>query len=248
MAVDRESYNSETMDIGDLAAMAAVHTVLSLVDTVKIGRITAFDASTQRADVELLQLVPYEDGEGSTVWEQEEDLDDIPVLFPGSGSRYSVAWPISAGDFVLLLINERSLDDYKATGALTQQTDPRRWNEQDAIAIPLRDMRTPVTLPESDAMAIQAPEVRLVSSSASASISRDPDVQANLSDIEATVTALRTFQTTFITALTAAETAANAAVPGFGTAVFLPMKQTLNAVSVPGYSPTATAVEEVLVP
>lgn len=247
MAVDRSSFNTETPSLGDLAGMAAVHTVLSLVDTVKIAQVTGFDDETQRASVKLLQLVPYEDGEDSISWEAEEPVEDIPVLFPGSGSQFGIGWKVKPGDFVLLLINERSLDEYKTTGEIADQTDARRWDLQDAIALPLRDMRTPLTLPESDAMVLTAPEVRLVSSSASASVSRDPEVQTNLASIQASIAAIKAFKLALSAALVSVGVGGPSQDPT-SAASFSLIYSAINAISIPDYTTTSTAVEEVKVP
>lgn len=63
-------------------------------------------------------------------------LHNIPVIFPGSRG-VSITWDLQAGDEVLLVVCGRAIDGWKATGgANTEPLDPRRFDLQDAVAIP----------------------------------------------------------------------------------------------------------------
>ena len=60
------------------------------------------------------------DGDGNFVSQPLPQLDDVPVVYPRCG-QFLVAFPVVAGDFGLLVICQRNLAAWRATG---QQGDP----------------------------------------------------------------------------------------------------------------------------
>lgn len=247
MALTRDAYDNEQPTMGDLAAMAAIHTVLSMVDTVKIGRIISYAEGTQRAEVELLQFEPFGIEDDAVDWDQPEPAFDVPVLFPGAayGGLY---FPLVAGDFVLLMINERSLDDFKATGEAGPQSDSRRWDTQDAIALPLRSPLSAAQVPSTPSTVLEGALVRLSAHDAAASVSRDPEVQANLQAIQTTLTAWEGFKAALGAGFTAAAVTATSGGDIGAASAFTGLATLVNGFPIPAYSATPTAVEEVLVP
>ena len=94
------------------------------------GEIQSYEAATQTAQVRIA-IDPVKSGE--TV--PYPILDGIPVCFPRSNG-YGVTFPLAKGDSVLLVFNERNTDLWRATGAGQPPSDARRFNINDAVAIP----------------------------------------------------------------------------------------------------------------
>lgn len=109
-------------------ALADVHTALP-------GRVEAYDPATQKADIKPLikRLVSTEDGE--ELLEELPVLPQVPVIFPRTASAF-ITFPVAAGDHVLLIFNERSIDNFVAGDG--EDTDPdeyRTHDLSDAVAL-----------------------------------------------------------------------------------------------------------------
>jgi hypothetical protein len=102
------------------------------------GRVQTYYPATQTADVlPLLRKTRPNPSPGP------DDADDVavplpvlvgvPVVFPGSGA-WRLTFPVSAGDEVLLVWSDRSLDSWKSNGA---EGDPGGGNHSlgDAVAL-----------------------------------------------------------------------------------------------------------------
>lgn len=101
------------------------------------GKITAYDPKNQKVDVQPMinRLIKTEDGEDFK--EEFPILPDVPVYFPRSGG-FSITLPIAVGDFVLLVFNQRSIDEY-VSGDGSSPVDPddfRLQDMNDAVALP----------------------------------------------------------------------------------------------------------------
>lgn len=98
------------------------------------GRVEKYDDATQRADVLplLKDTFPGEDGADEVV--PLPVLPGVPVIFPGAGG-YRVKLPLAAGDVVLLVFSDRSLDKWKAVGGEVDPIDLRQHHLSDAVAI-----------------------------------------------------------------------------------------------------------------
>lgn len=90
-------------------------------------------------------------------------IPNVPVVWPGAGG-YRLTFPIAAGDIVLLVFSDRSLDLWLEKGGEVDPEDPRRHALSDAIAIPgLRSFREPWTGAAEDAAVLGkdgAPQVK----------------------------------------------------------------------------------------
>jgi hypothetical protein len=98
------------------------------------GRIEKYDSSEQKADVKplLKDLVAMRDGE--ELLEVLPVIPAVPVVFPRAGGFF-ITLPVAAGDHVLLLFNDRSIDNFKASlGADTDPDDFRTHDFSDAVA------------------------------------------------------------------------------------------------------------------
>lgn len=99
------------------------------VHTALIGRVQKYDAQTQLADIKPM-LKRHTDLD-------EEDLPllvDVPLLFPRAGGFF-ISLPIQVGDYVQVIFNESSIDDFLCES--TSRIDSTgRFTLQGAVALP----------------------------------------------------------------------------------------------------------------
>jgi hypothetical protein len=99
------------------------------------GRVTAYDAARRRASVQPLIRRGRVDEAGERQAELLPIVNEVPVVFPGSGGD-RIKFPVRPGDTVLLLFAESSLDLWLARGGEVDPGDDRRFSLSDGIAIP----------------------------------------------------------------------------------------------------------------
>jgi len=98
------------------------------------GRVTKFDATTQKASVE--PTIGRRFGRyGDRVDEILPVLTNVPVVWPRGGG-FVLQFPLTVGDFVLLVFSERSYDEWLTKGGsrVVPQAE-RRHHLTDAVAI-----------------------------------------------------------------------------------------------------------------
>jgi len=107
---------------------AAVEYALADVHTALPGRVEVYDAATQKADIKPLiqRLVATE--EGDEILEELPVLPQVPVIFPRT-TAYHITFPVEPGDHVLLVFNERSIDNFIAGDG--EDTDPDEYRMHD---------------------------------------------------------------------------------------------------------------------
>lgn len=106
----------------------------------QLGTIVSFNAATQTAQVALLMLrvvgdrtVPY------------PLLVDVPVYVPCGGPAV-LTLPIASGDTCLVLFNDRDIDNWFETGAISAPNSDRAHSLADGLAIVgFRSKANPVT-------------------------------------------------------------------------------------------------------
>lgn len=106
-------------------SMTNVHTAFP-------GAVVRYDAGTRRADIQpsVKRKLP------SGKYADFPIVPDVPVLFPGT-KKYTVHFPLEKDDEVLCVVMERGTDKWRDTGgAGVEETDPRRFNLMDCVAIP----------------------------------------------------------------------------------------------------------------
>lgn len=109
-------------------AIADVHTALP-------GRIDVYDPETQKADIKPLIQRRVIGEDGTELVEELPVLPQVPVVFPRVAGAF-ITFPINAGDHVLLLFNERSIDNFIAgDGADTDPDEYRMHDLGDAVAV-----------------------------------------------------------------------------------------------------------------
>ena len=90
------------------------------------------DFSDLRVTVKPVINELYADG----VSEEHLDILSVPVLMPG-GANTLISFPINPGDTVMLVFSQRSMDNFKiGNGQPTQPNDARKFQAEDAVAIP----------------------------------------------------------------------------------------------------------------
>ena len=109
----------------------AINFQLSNVNTCLPARIETYESSEKKASVKPVLNTVTLDGEVL----EFPIITNVPVVFP-KGGQFAMQWPLSEGDTVLLLFSQRSLDEWLSSGGEVTNSDPRKFNLSDAIAIP----------------------------------------------------------------------------------------------------------------
>jgi len=114
---------------------AAIDSRLRDVHVALPGRIESYDASEQKADVKPMvgELLPTR--AGREIEESLPVIPNVPLVFPRGGGFY-LTLPMRPGDFVLLVVNERSIDTWiSGDGDEKSPDDFRTHNLSDAVAL-----------------------------------------------------------------------------------------------------------------
>lgn len=110
----------------------AIESVLSDIHTCLPGKIESFDSTTGLARVVPLLKRKYVK---ETAAINLPVISGVPVVFPRAGSAW-IRLPIAAGDYVLLVFAERSIDKWIEKGGSVDPEDPAKFSLNDAVAIP----------------------------------------------------------------------------------------------------------------
>lgn len=120
---------SEVIRRGVTAALEGVHTAIP-------GKVTRYDAATQKADVQPLIRAAYEDENGERVAASLPVVTNCPVQF-GGGAGLTITYPLAVGDTGLLVFSEGSLDKWLAgRGGEVDPGIDTRFALADGIFIP----------------------------------------------------------------------------------------------------------------
>lgn len=94
------------------------------------GRVLSYDAGSNRASVQPTGNFKSNDGRSIAY----PAIHSVPVVFPlGMGGKAGMTFPLSSGDFCLLIFAESQLDDFLTGG---DSDDPRSHSLNDAVCIP----------------------------------------------------------------------------------------------------------------
>lgn len=175
---------SETPDLGEVLA-EVVSFALGRISTSLPAQIVAYDPATQRAVVKPTISARYHDPEtDALVPVPLPTISGVPVVFP-SGTGFALTWPLVPGDTVLLVICDRSLDEWESTGAPENiPQDTRRFDLTDAVAIPsVRPSTKPIPASGWSAagVVLEGASVQLGSSAAVSPVALAPLVDAVIS-------------------------------------------------------------------
>jgi hypothetical protein len=97
------------------------------------GQVESYDAEKQTANVQPLIKNVVADPDGAQLVEDYPVIPSVPVVFPRGGGFF-FAFPLQAGDFVLLAFCERSIDQYMRKGKLTHPVDLEKHGFSGAVA------------------------------------------------------------------------------------------------------------------
>lgn len=117
-------------DLGK-ACRDLVESMIGEIHTCMPGKIESYDYTRQKATVTPLLRRPYLDGSNVDY----EPILEVPVVFPSSGSA-SITFPLNAGDTILLVFSERSLENWLPAGGKVNTSIASTHSVADAIAIP----------------------------------------------------------------------------------------------------------------
>ena len=109
----------------------AIDNALTRISTCMPGRVVSYDYATKAAEVQPLINRLWSDGSSSPM----PIITDVPVVWPCTAGA-SLTMPINAGDGVLLLFADRSLDLWLSKGGQVTPDDGRKHDLADCIAIP----------------------------------------------------------------------------------------------------------------
>ena len=154
--------------------LEAIRSQVARVHTSLPGVVVSYDEATQTASVRPAFKFAYKDpNDGSVKRYTPPAIPNVPVAFPGAGD-FSITWPLAAGDQVLLVFSERSLDEWRTVaGSGHEPGDLRRFDLSDAVAYPgLRSPAAPIPIDgyAAGVTVVRATEVRLGSSLATAKV------------------------------------------------------------------------------
>jgi len=100
----------------------------------RIGIIEKFNPITQTASVQLVDKIVFETFDGSQASSVNFTLlNDCPVFIP-YGVNGGLETPISRGDECLVIINDRDIDNWFASGQIASPASTRMHDFSDAIA------------------------------------------------------------------------------------------------------------------
>ena len=99
------------------------------------GIVQSYDSQTQKAIVSPAIRRTFLNEEGEIATEVIPPISDVPIAFPGSG-EFGMTFPIKAGDTVLLMFSDLSIDVWLQRGSIVDPGDDRSHALSDAIAIP----------------------------------------------------------------------------------------------------------------
>lgn len=106
----------------------AIRNRLSELHVAMPAQIISYDHNTQLATVQPLISRKYADDRV----EPYAPLNNVPIIFPRSGGA-SLTMPVKAGNPLLLVFSERSLDTWKKLGGVQVQDDKRMHSLTDAV-------------------------------------------------------------------------------------------------------------------
>lgn len=96
------------------------------------AKIEFYDPLTQYADVQVQLLEGYNDGSTSPI----PVIPNVPVKHPraNDGAAF-IHMPLKPGDDCILVFSQRSLDNWKTQGGMTDPADNRKCHLSDAFAL-----------------------------------------------------------------------------------------------------------------
>lgn len=118
------------------------------------AKVERYDNTLQQVDAQPLLKKKFTDENGIIRSENLPVIPNIPVLFPGSNG-FSVTFPVSKGDTVLLVFCDQSLDEWLSQDDTVDPKDNTRNSLTNAFAIVgLRSFKKPLASAPTDRMTL----------------------------------------------------------------------------------------------
>lgn len=102
------------------------------------ARVTSYNASTNRAGIQVLILDDYEDEEGVRRTEQFPVINDVPVGFVSLGGKFCIRSTVSVGDEGMALFPARPTGKWLNAGGLVDPEDDSHHDFNGAVFLPFR--------------------------------------------------------------------------------------------------------------
>jgi len=99
------------------------------------GIITKVNLAENTVEVQLALTQPIRDEAGEIEFVEIKPLQDVPLVFPGGGG-FTLTFPITVGDEVLVVFASRCIDSWWQSGGTQKPMEPRMHDLSDAFAIP----------------------------------------------------------------------------------------------------------------
>lgn len=136
--MDRRERTQGDWDSALLAALQGFQTELW---TALPGILLSFDPVAQTCEAQLASMIKISNADGSFRWVDVTPLVDVPVVFP-SGGGYTLTFPMTPGDELLLVFSMRCIDSWWEQGRQVADKvgsippDLRLHDLSDGFAIP----------------------------------------------------------------------------------------------------------------
>lgn len=125
------------------------------------GVVLSYDSATQKATVQPIVRAWYWDEDDTAYAVRFPPIPRVPVAFFRAGG-FAMSAPLEPGDVVTLLVQDRSIDEFMATGnADSTPFDVRRFDWTDAVALPFPPSATPITTLDADNMVLGSDTVKI---------------------------------------------------------------------------------------
>lgn len=116
------------LDKVDIAEIT-IKNVLSLLNCSRIGKVRSFDSSKYTVNVEIMQL--FESSNENYI---PTILPDVPLMYYGCKNG-GITPPNPVGQFVLLVVNDRNIDNFLTTGERYLPANGRMHSYADCVAL-----------------------------------------------------------------------------------------------------------------
>lgn len=169
----------------------AARAATALINVALPAKVISYDATKQTVTVRLAPKRARRKNKTELERYNQPDIANVPVAFPGTGA-WSITWPIAAGDYGVVVVCDRSIDEWKSTGAdRTDPQDPRRFDLTDCVFVPGGRPFTAVVAPagvDASALVIAGALIKLGSSAASDAVALSTLVIAQLNALKTAIT------------------------------------------------------------
>lgn len=113
----------------------AIESALADVHVAVPGKVLAYSAATNLADIDVLVQHSVWDDDNGRAYEDAGTLPGVPVQWPRAGG-YLLTLPLAAGDTGLLVFNSEAIGEWRSTGQKSKPADSSRMTVGWPVFIP----------------------------------------------------------------------------------------------------------------